>query len=257
MSDRHGIDDLEKQFPEAEIDSEHKRGRARVSKVLSEFLEKANKDPEMLTRRWADIREMIINVDARVNYWENRRTQFLQLTVALLATALAGSVAILANLDLTTWLKTEQSLRYLPILAPCVALFLGSLRLLLLWNRQNNPNYPFTKAYRVWRWHYRHAERTPSDCDFRKYTPDKFREEVRRFADNLAEYKIKTLEGDPADLIDQDLSQLYLLITNEKFKIECVSVLRDSLLETCRFAFWVGIAGATVILLYFLVQYWI
>ena len=252
MIGKKDVDDLEKEFPEEEIDVEHQRGRGRIEKALLEFLENAERDPELLTRRWADIREMILNVDGRVNYWENRRTQFLQLTVALLAAALAGSVAILANVDLTTWAKTEASLRYLPVLASCIALFLGSLRLLLLWNSQNNPNYPFTKAYRVWRWHYRHAEKVPVDTDFSAYDRRQFREQVRRFADNLAEYKIRTLAADPAELIDQDLSQLYVLITNEKFKIMCVSALRDSLLRTCQFAFYVGIAAGFALLLYFL-----
>ena len=76
---------------------------------------------------------------------------------------------------------------------------------------------------------------------------DKFKDLVLKYAENLESYKLKTLKSDPKDLFDQDLSQLFLLITNEKFKIKFVSRLRNILVNTIRSAFAFGVLAFTVV----------
>jgi hypothetical protein len=91
----------------------------------------------------------------------------------------------------------------------------------------NNPNYPFVKMPRIWRWHYRHAEKNSIDTNISKYDSEKYKTQIDIFIDNLENYGIKTLKADYKELLDQDISQLFLLITNEKFKIKFVTHLRD------------------------------
>ncbi|MFC1539735.1 hypothetical protein ACFL6H_09950, partial [Candidatus Latescibacterota bacterium] len=66
----------------------------------------------------------------------------------------------------------------------------------------------------------------------------------------LLEYKLRNLRSTPDELFDQDMSQLYLLITNEKFKIKFVSKLRDMFFKTIELAgaCWVFTIVITVVL---------
>jgi hypothetical protein len=228
-------------FPKDEIDRITEENKKKVSVALDEFIEKTKEGGNQKGALQRDIREMIGSVDERIHYWETRRTQFLQLSTAILAASIVGIVAISPSVLTRSDLFVFPTLLDLPILLASIFLFFGSLWLIYLWNLQNNPSYPFTKGYEVWRWHYRHAERHPLDTNVFNYTEDIFKKQVKNFAENVTEYKIRTLKADYKELLDQDLTQLYLLITNEKFKIKFVSQLRDSLMRVLGMALLVGI----------------
>jgi hypothetical protein len=230
------IDELDREFPEAEIEEIHREASAAVEEALDRFFKRTeDKEGESWVRRWEDAKQMIEHVDGRIHYWENRRTQFLQLATGILAASLAAIIAILPFLYDPN-LCALQKVPYFAIGVAAVVLFIGCILLLTIWNRQNNPSYPFTKGYRIWRWHYRHAEKTPVDTKVFKYDRQTHREQARIFAENLSDYKVKTLETEPRELLDQDLSQLFLLLTDEKFKIKFVNRLRDCLWTTLKFA---------------------
>jgi hypothetical protein len=232
------IDELDQEFSEAEIEEIHRQASAEVKKALDRFFEKYEKEEgEAWVRRWEDIKQMIEHVDERIHYWENRRTQFLHLATGILAASLAAIIAIMPTLyDVN--LCALQSVPFYAIFAASLVLTAGCIVLLTIWNRQNNPSYPFTKGYRIWRWHYRHAEKTPLNTDIFKYDRKTYEEQARTFAENLSNYKVRTLDSKPQELLDQDLSQLFLLLTNEKFKIKFVSDLRNCLWTTLRLAFF-------------------
>jgi len=48
------------------------------------------------------------------------------------------------------------------------------------------------------------------------------------------------------EVLEQDISQLFLLIENEKYKIKFVSELRDAVTKWLYASLWVGVASALV-----------
>ena len=233
---------LDESFPEDEIVKLSEKKAEQIKEAIEKlFIESEKFGSEIIKRRWDSLRDMIFSLDERIRYWENRRTQFLQLSTALLAAAIIAIVTILPRYPSEDILTKFEVFIYTPIAVTSLILFLGSIRLLIIWNKQNNPNYPFTKGYKVWRWHYRHAEKKPLEADVDCYTFESFKNEVNKFHDNLIDYKLKTINSDPKELFDQDLTQLYLLIVNEKFKIKFVNTLRDSLINTLKVALISGL----------------
>ena len=233
------IDRIDRDFPRSTIKEISKEHDTEITKALSDFFNRYNNldEYQSVERFSKEIHNMIYHIDNRINYWENRRTQFLQIAAAILAASLIGIVSIYPTIPdniLDNTFLSVKSIVVVPVFVTSLLLFIGSIRIIRLWNIQNNPNYPFTKGTQVWRWHYRHAEKDEVSTTTDKFDENEFDKQARLFASNLAHYKIKTLESSPEELIDQDLSQLFLLITNEKFKIKFVSRLRDALYSTLR-----------------------
>jgi ABC-type multidrug transport system fused ATPase/permease subunit len=191
-----------------------------------------NKDHKLsFNELWDDIRQKINSNDARINYWEERRTQFLVIALALLAATGVIITTLLPMLTDTNINFDWRTCLYLPLLLSNVVIFIGSIVLLFFWNIQNNPIYPFTKAYKIWRWYYRYAEKVPLKVKTR-ISPEELKKQVDIYSNNFNQYKKDTLAIDKMQALDQDLSQLYLLIINEKFKVKYVSKLRDILSNT-------------------------
>jgi hypothetical protein len=126
---------------------------------------------------------------------------------------------------------------YFPPLLFACTIFLGCVILLLIWNSQNNPNYPFTKGSQSWRWQYRHAEKEPLMTNNIRWDENLYLSEAEKYNRNLFDYKRKFYTTDKPSFISTDLSQLYLCITNEKFKIKFVSRLRNGLYICLMIAF--------------------
>lgn len=217
--------DIDEKFPSRKIDAISKEKNTEVAKALNDL-----KDVNLFNKISEQTRSMIPQIDERIHYWESRRTFFLQIALGITAASLAGIIAIsnLLNAVLVSKLFGFLAL-YLPLFTLCVILIIGGIRILAIWNEQNNPTYPFTKATRIWRWQYRHSETNPVETDCSKFSSEKVEEEAYKFANNLADYKIRLLRSDEKELLDQDISQLYLLLINEKYKIKFVSKLRDTL----------------------------
>lgn len=260
------VDGIERDFSENKITELFEKTKSESAKDLEDFITSCRTgSSDVLQHRWDKIREMIFHLDGRINYWENRRTQFLQIGIGILGASLAGIIAIFANIEelsdvflITTnsyglFLPTAKGLVYSFIFFLCVCFAFGSLRLICLWNRQNNPNYPFTKGYRIWLWHYRHAEKTPSDTRISGYTPQTFKQEVDKFCKNIVDYKKRFLKSSINDMIDQDLSQVYLLLINEKYKIKMVNALRNVLIKTLTIAFFVAL---TIVVLFAIARFY-
>jgi hypothetical protein len=53
-------------------------------------------------------------------------------------------------------------------------------------------------------------------------------------------------------MIDQDLSQVYLLLINEKYKIKMVNALRNILIKTLTIAFFVAL---TIVVLFAIARF--
>lgn len=260
MTNKRKIDYIEKNFPEEEITKIFENTKENNSEDISNFVNTCitKIGPEGILQRWEQIRQMLFHLNERINYWENRRTQFLQIGLGILGASLAGVVAIFANIKELSDLfitsnasnvliyPTAKGIVYLFIFILCTCFVFGSLKLVNLWNRQNNPNYPFTKGYRVWLWHYRHAEEIPSDARICRYTKQKFKEEVNNFCHNIVSYKKRFLQSSINDMIDQDLSQVYLLLINEKYKIKMVSALRDLFINMLKISIFISLALTSI-----------
>lgn len=247
-------DQLEKDFPDSRITENYVTGRKRIDEEIHNFVESNKSDGQTLPSRWGDIQNLISAFDERIHYWDNRRTQYLQLTTAILGASLAVIIAIL-NSSLSAPTPIDRFIFFAPILGALLVLVIGSVLIIRVWNKQNNPSYPFTKGYKIWRWQYRGAENTPSNADVFSYTRESFEKEVNIFSENLYLYKSKYLSASLEELIDQDLSQAYLLITNEKFKIKFVSKLRDMFFNTLVISFWSLLILILLPLIYFIVCY--
>jgi hypothetical protein len=227
------IYNLDKNFPQESIDKIAETKAIDVEKAYAKL-----QDSVTFEKIRHETREMIPQIDERIHYWEERRTIFLQISLGILAAALAGIVAIGSDASvITTNFYSLTTLIYIPILILSLCLIYGCINILLIWNKQNNPPYPFTKATRTWRWHYRHSETSETKTDFESFDKNIMEEEAYKFANNLADYKIKTLSSSNNELLDQDISQLYLLLINEKFKIKFVTILRNSLFQLLKCSF--------------------
>ena len=252
------IDRLDREFPDATIDEISDEHKPDIEAAFDTFFKSRSGENDSLSVKHfiEDTQRLIFHVDGRINYWENRRTQFLQIGAASLTASIVGIVSLFPEIPNAIALKDGLSLKsivMLPTFVASIALFFGNIKLINIWNRQNNPNYPFTKGTKTWRWHYRHAELNEVETDTDKFNEAKFAEEARIFADNSAYYKIKTLTSSTKELIDQDLSQLYLLLTNEKFKVKFVNKLRDCLLNTLLIALYLAALTFFITLIIFCV----
>jgi hypothetical protein len=136
------------------------------------------------------------------------------------------------------------------ILLVAIASTAGGIHLIRIWNRQNNPDYPFTKGHKIWRWQYRYAEDIQHPFRYRYKTLKEYEADIEVFLKNLQSYAGKTLDLKPMGILEQDISQLFLLIENEKYKIKFVSELRDTLARWLSVILWVGV-GALVVFVAF------
>lgn len=189
-----------------------------------------------------DVREIIHILHERHEYWEHRRELFLRIIIGTLAFSIAVIGAIAAVYD-RLMAHSPTFVIMGTISAISAALIVGGIQLMRIWNRQNNPDYPFTKAYKHWRWQYRYAEETQPVFRYRYETEEEFENDIKTYIENLRSYAEKTLGLKPMEILEQDISQLFLLIENEKYKIKFVSELRDGLTRWLSVAFWVGVAA--------------
>lgn len=259
---KNGVENLEKNYSDEKIQKNFEKGREKIQP----FLEKAIKQSEDKNTT-ENLFEIIKHLNDRVNYWEDRRTYFMHIGIGLSAAAIAGILLVVQNyfsfLDKlgkanSIYEKITQAI-IVPGLAGigifCFLVLIGSIRLMVKWSTQNNPSYPFTKGYKIWLWQYRFAEATPSDTQFDEHNKEKFESEVEKYCENLYEYKKRYIEANKDEILDQNISQIYLLLTNEKYKIKMVGALRDTLISTLEWS--VKIAFLFDILVFITIINWL
>lgn len=241
---------LDENFPKASIDAISKEKEKEVEIAFDKL-----KEEGLIERIGKETREMIPQIDGRIHYWEDRRTMFLQVSLGITVAALAGIIAITPHISIVfTEFFSITTFIFIPLIILCLILIGGGIKILSLWNEQNNPTYPFTKATKTWRWQYRHAETNPTNTDFKNFTNKIVEEEAYKFAGNLADYKIRLLSSSTQELLDQDISQLYLLLINEKFKINFVTKLRDTLFCVLRWSLYGTVISIILLVLTFLIH---
>ncbi|GEM_PF-3855762 len=227
-------------YPDIDVDEIHNTGYSAIKGTISNFFSRCEKnEKEELWKKWVYIREMIFHLNDRVNYWETRRTQLLQVGLALLV-AFGGISFALFNKyydPIANPFKgsvIEITIAFILLLF-CFLVFVSSFFMVLIWHTQNNPKYPFVYGYKIWLWHWRHAEHEQSNT---KISIKIFSDEVKKFSRNMLFYKEKLLNSSNEELLDQDISQLYLLITNEKYKIKMVTQLQVSFWNSFKYVLY-------------------
>ena len=208
---------------------------------------KESREPDKT--KWDQTHLLIQNVDRRIHYFEDRRTQFLKLGSALTAASIAAIFAFTNSIDRTLELNITQGV-YWSFLWGSLVLCIGSLYLIFKWNKQNNPPYGFTDKNGIWRWQYRFAEKTPQTTILKKDGEGYKNAFTQTFQANLSHYVKRTIEATNEELFEQDISQLYLLLINEKSKINMVNSLKAILMNT----FYCTAATVVISFFYFLVQ---
>jgi hypothetical protein len=195
-----------------------------------------------------DIRNLLETLQDRNEYWEQRRGLFLQIALGMMAFSIAIGTAIAAVFDrLMTHPFTFIIMG--AVIAISLTVLIAGIAIIRIWNRQNNPDYPFTKGYRHWRWQYRYAEEIIPEFKYRYESKEEFEKDVETYIRNLHSYAEKTLNITPMEILEQDISQLFLLIENEKYKIKFISELRDEVTRWLSITLWVGAASVVICIL--------
>jgi len=192
-----------------------------------------------------DIRDLLGTLQARNEYWEQRRGFFLQIALGMTAFGIALGTAIAAVFD-RLMMHSFTFIVMGTVIAISLTVLIAGIAIIRIWNRQNNPDYPFTKGYRHWRWQYRYAEEIIPEFRYRYESKEEYEKDIETYIKNLHSYAEKTLNVTPMEVLEQDISQLFLLIENEKYKIKFVSELRDAVTKWLYASLWVGVASALV-----------
>ncbi len=250
------VNDLDERYSISDFMENIEPEEKKIKKLLSDFETKDKKNNLRNLHYLNDeVLQMIDHIDGRVQYWENRRNQFLPIALGLLGASLAGILSLIPEIDKTfnNVYLIDWNIVFLPLAISLISIIVGSIRLVWVWNLQNNPNYPFTKGYRVWRWHYRSAEQEgkESEVDIGVNDEEKYLAEVKKYQKNLINYKKLTIKSNFTELLNQNISQVYLVIVNEKYKIKYVSELRNTLINCLQ---WALISFPLSLVLYLLIK---
>jgi len=223
-------------------------GERRFKNLLYEYIqlyESKGLTDEQAQSLSADVRELLQTLQGRNEYWEQRRGLFLQIALGMLAFSIAIGTAIAAVFD-KLMLHPFSFIIMGGVIAVSLTILVGGIWIVRIWNRQNNPDYPFTKGYRHWRWQYRYAEEIIPEFRYRYESKEEFEKDIATYLKNLRSYADKTLNLKPLEILEQDISQLFLLIENEKYKIKFVSELRDEVTRWLFITLWVGVASVII-----------
>lgn len=223
-------------------------GMKRFKGLLDEYdsLYKSKKLPDDDAIRLSkDARYLISILHDRHEYWDHRRERFLQIGLGMVAFSIAviGALAAVFDKLIAYWVTFILMGIVFLVMA---GIIIGGIQLIRIWNRQNNPDYPFTKGHKIWRWQYRYAEETQRPFKYRYNTKTEFEEDIEVYIRNLHSYARRTLDLKPMEILEQDISQLFLLIENEKYKIKFVSELRNTFVRWLTVAFGVGVVAVFI-----------
>lgn len=192
-----------------------------------------------------DVRDLSRILQARTDYWEQRRGMYLQIALGMIAFSIAMGTAIAAVYS-GLMMHPVTFIVMVAVIAMSSTALVAGIKVLAIWNRQNNPDYPFTKGYMHWRWQYRYAEETSPEFRYRYESREEYEADIETYIKNMHAYAKKTLDLTPMEILEQDISQAFLLIENEKYKIKFVSELRDGVKRWSHLVLWVGAASALV-----------
>lgn len=224
------------------------RGTARFKPLLDQYTQlyqSKKMTDEQALQLSRDTRDLLETLQARNEYWEQRRTLFLQIALGMTAFSIAIWTAVAAVFD-TLILHYSTLIIMVAIIAMSLTILIAGISIVRIWNRQNNPDYPFTKGYKHWRWQYRYAEQIIPEFKYRYGSEEEYEKDIETYLRNMHSYAKKTLDASPMEILEQDISQLFLLIENEKYKIKFISELRDELTKWVQATLWVGVGSALI-----------
>lgn len=215
-------------------------------KVLFDFFERTSKEDVNL--KWEKIQRMIVHLDNRIHYWDSRRSIYLSIGIALFGGSIAGVLNVVQKISYLQLIELSSLYQYMLLLFALlfVSIAYAAARIIFLWNHQNNPDYPFTKLGIVWIWHYRYAG------SYLEPESKGSSDAITKYKDDLNSYRIKFVQASKSDLFEQDISQLFLLIENERYKVKMVSDLKCMFVDSLRLCF--ALAGYSSMLLLLLLH---
>lgn len=239
---------------------------ARFGRYFKQYGDLFSCDENRVSREQAedlrdDTREVMSEIYGHVYYWEDRRSQFFAIAVALLAVSLTGIGLGLERLQLARSIVTSGTQGfYVGVTVGALVMFVGSIRVLLIWNRQNSPFYPFLKVATGWRHQYRNGEMCtrPGRDVVRLATAggskNEALEDMERYLKSQAAYAKRTLGLSPQEALAEDMRQLFMLIVLEKYRALFVEQLSNALSRTVWAAVGVAVALTCMHLVAFLIN---
>jgi hypothetical protein len=199
----------------------------------------------------SQLAELIRSATARIHYAEGRKTTFLAIGAALVASGVALFTATVS--------RTAESPLWYAGLVCGVSLALVGVVVWFIYTRQTN-RYPWTSATSTWKWFYRDA--LPRQAEFNMSIWNYFwgwkalkTKAQREFTNQLEEFANgRILDLSDRDVsIEQDIQQLYVLNINDKYKNLHLSHLQSILsrgIATALILTLVSIVGLSAFKLY-------
>lgn len=177
--------------------------------------------------------EVLQFVAERVNYTETRRFGYLQIGLAFIAVAGAGGVALLSIPDKISFLM-------LILQASTFNIFITGGFLIVLYDRQTNPRYPFVDSdvTKTWKWfyHYMDIKNLKSKIRYGKQEKDEYN---KNYLDSLNRYTKNIISENAQNELKQNIEQLHLFLVLEKFKNDYTRKLQEYLFLGITVTAWV------------------
>ena len=192
------FDDL----PESEIDS--------LQNLRNKFEKEFERLSEEESKELAnDTREIISFAQSRLQEWTGYRSTSLQVSLGMFAFSVAG-LAIISD-------PSKIPLYVYPIAVPfLLVLFVWSLYIFITVARQVSFWYPFIDVANTWRWFYLYC--VPSKLPFKTNLKQHEKAASRQlYLEGLLKYAKRTMELSGRKQLQQNIEQLYLLLTYEGY----------------------------------------
>jgi len=152
----------------------------------------------------------------RLDYTEQRRFGYLQIGIAILAFSSAVGAIVAALFNIASSSQITKIL--LHFLSPfIIGLFITGLLMVIWYNSQTNPNYPFIDITKTWKWFYHYMDIKKLKTQIRYSAQDRQKYNME-YLDKLKMYADKSINKNIKEELKQNIEQLYLYLVLEKFK---------------------------------------
>lgn len=163
-----------------------------------------------------EVLDLIEHVHSRIDYTEQRRFGYLQIGLALLAVSGGGGAIVVTLLDKpTTTLITNLVLYFLGFASALLCIV--GLLIVLCYNYQTNPKYPFIDVTKTWKWFYHYMDIEALRTKI-SYSPQERQAYNEEYIGKLEGYTESLIKETIKEKLKQNISQLYLYLVLEKYK---------------------------------------
>lgn len=165
----------------------------------------------------------------RHDWYDEQRTQFLQIGLALMAVG-ASLGAILVNFG-KTWYISIYTLA--SVILVVLSIFLSGLIQLYLYNKGIQRDYPYRKIADIRSWYFKYNFPSGLEDNLSK-DPSIAYNQVKEVKDNLEKFYGRILEcaNDKTNCIKEDLEQIFILLLLQRYRQQQVKSMSNALFNS-------------------------